>query len=491
MGKEAISSSSENFPDTQPKPPRLQKGKKEDAAKRLLSKGYKLYVDEVGGLIEKCGFNIPTVEIRTCNLTVETDALVGSSAVRNVLSSLYQDTVDCCVGETSQPLTILKDVNIVLKPGTATLLLGPPGAGKSALLQCLGGKMVPSNVLRVSGSVLYNGRSTKEFQVPSTVGYVHQVDNHEPVLTVRETIRFAGKCRGNKIQQLFAEELRKCLKKDPHFLDEHDEQWKQNLLHAFSAGVQDEVTIAMLGLSNCADTIVGDELTRGISGGEKKRVTTGEMITGNTHVLLLDQISTGLDSATTFSITDSLVHLTHVLKLTTVSSLLQPPPETYDLFDEVLLLGDGHVLYQGTREDVLPFFARLGFHKPFYVETADFLQQITTASGQRRFYHPDPENGDPASEGASEFIIPLSDLALSYANSDIGQQYAHDAQSAFFPTSEQDAALEFSKYSKSHKEIASAVLKRWIVLVSRDKNLFWAKITQNVILGIVIGTLFL
>lgn len=483
-------SSSENAPGAQSKPPRLQNGKKEAAAKRLLAKGYKQYVDEVGALIEKCGFDIPTIEIRTRNLTVETDALVGSSAVRNVVSSLYQDTVDCCVGENSQPLTILKDINIVLKPGTATLLLGPPGAGKSALLQCLGGKMVPSDVLRVSGSVLYNGRSTEEFQVPSTVGYVHQVDNHEPVLTVRETIRFAGKCRGNKIQQLLAEELRKRLDKDPHFLDEHDEQWKQNLLHAFSAGVQDEVTIAMLGLSNCADTIVGDELTRGISGGEKKRVTTGEMITGNTHVLLLDQISTGLDSATTFSITDSLVHLTHVLKLTTVSSLLQPPPETYDLFDEVLLLGNGHVLYQGRRKDVLPYFAKLGFHKPFYVETADFLQQITTASGQRHFYHPDPENGGLKSEGASKFIIPLSDLALSYANSDIGQQYAHHAQSAFPPNAEQDAALEFRRYSKSYKEIASAVFKRWIVLVSRDKNLFWAKITQNVILGIVIGTLF-
>lgn len=490
MNKELELPSNGSLPEAQPKPPRLQKGKKEDAAKRLLEKGYKRYVDEVGALFDKCGLDIPTVEIRTRDLTIETDALVGSSAVRNVVSSLYQDTLDSCIGETSQPLTILKDVNIVLKPGTATLLLGPPGSGKSALLQCIGGKMMPSNVLRVSGSVLYNGRSAEDFEVPSTVAYVHQVDNHEPVLTVRETIRFAGKCRGNKIQQLLAEELDKRLKKDPHFLDGQDEQWKQNLLHAFSAGVQDEVTIRMLGLDNCADTIVGDELTRGISGGEKKRVTTGEMITGNTHVLLLDQISTGLDSATTFSISDSLVHLTHVLKLTTVSSLLQPPPETYDLYDEVLLLGEGHVLYQGARADVLPFFARLGFHKPYYVETADFLQQITTPSGQRRFYQPDPEAGGPKALSSSEFVVPLSSVALSHAQSDRGRQYIESAQSAFLPTLQQDSALEFRRFSKSYGEIAVAVLKRWVVLVSRDKNLFWAKVTQNVILGLVIGTLF-
>ena len=145
----------------------------------------------------------------------------------------------------------------------------------------------------------------------------------------------------------------------------------------------------MVGLFHCKDTLVGDAMVRGISGGEKKRLTTSEMLVGPRNVLLLDEISTGLDSATLFVIIkwlsqarkmesfniDSfigvcfifwrskeatfearhpvelislvLLQAAHAFKSTCLISLLQPPPETFQLFDDVMMISDGLIIYHG------------------------------------------------------------------------------------------------------------------------------------------------
>lgn len=132
----------------------------------------------------------------------------------------------------------------------------------------------------------------------------------------------------------------------------------------------------ILGLEVCADTLVGDEMIRGISGGQKKRVTTGEMLVGPARALFMDEISTGLDSSTTYQIVNSLRQSIHILNGTAVISLLQPAPETYELFDDIILLSDGQIVYQGPRENVLDFFEYMGFKCPERKGVADFLQEV-------------------------------------------------------------------------------------------------------------------
>jgi len=154
--------------------------------------------------------------------------------------------------------------------------------------------------------------------------------------------------------------------------------------------------------------MVGDEMLRGISGGQRKRVTTGktvfhnhvwsttlallksflnyiiwmfpagEMLVGPARALFMDEISTGLDSSTTFQIVNSLRQSIHILGGTAVISLLQPAPETYNLFDDIILLSDGQVVYQGPREEVLEFFESVGFRCPERKGVADFLQEVCT-----------------------------------------------------------------------------------------------------------------
>lgn len=148
-------------------------------------------------------------------------------------------------------------------------------------------------------------------------------------------------------------------------------------------------------------------MLRGISGGQKKRVTTGresqklmynassnssslhtfnmlknpftgEMLVGPARALFMDEISTGLDSSTTFQIVNSIKQCIHILNGTAVISLLQPAPETYDLFDDIILLSDGQIVYQGPREHVLEFFESMGFKCPKRKAIADFLQEVAS-----------------------------------------------------------------------------------------------------------------
>lgn len=97
---------------------------------------------------------------------------------------------------------------------------------------------------------------------------------------------------------------------------------------------------------------------------------------GPARALFMDEISTGLDSSTTFQIIKSIRQSIHILEGTALISLLQPAPETYDLFDDVILLADGRIVYQGPREHVLEFFEYVGFKCPRRKGVADFLQEV-------------------------------------------------------------------------------------------------------------------
>jgi len=101
------------------------------------------------------------------------------------------------------------------------------------------------------------------------------------------------------------------------------------------------------------------------------------MLVGSAKVLLMDEISTGLDSSTTFQIMNSLKQCICILNGTAFISLLQPVPETYDLFDDIILLSDGHIVYQGPRGHVLEFFESMGFKCPERKGVADFLQEVS------------------------------------------------------------------------------------------------------------------
>lgn len=101
------------------------------------------------------------------------------------------------------------------------------------------------------------------------------------------------------------------------------------------------------------------------------------MLVGPVNALFMDNISTGLDSSTTFQIVNSIRQSIHIFNKTAVISLLQPPPETFEVFDDIILLSEGRVVYQGPREYVLEFFESMGFRCPERKGVADYLQEVS------------------------------------------------------------------------------------------------------------------
>ena len=258
----------------------------------------------------------------------------------------------------ARDFAILDDVSGVIKPGTLTLLLAPPGHGKSAFLKALT-QMLPAGELK--GSITYSGVSAAEapakgVYLGSLCQYVNQVDEHLPQLTVRETFEF----------------IRDNAAVDP------SKHGFPHLAAAHAEAVDDIVTL--LSLKNCEKTIIGNDLVRGVSGGEKKRVTVGEGLLTNARALALDEISTGLDSAVTFDICKRLRERASQQGLTVVTSLLQPTPETFGLFDDVILIREGAVVYHGARAALPAYLASLGFTPPTAEDAAAAMATSASAT---------------------------------------------------------------------------------------------------------------
>ncbi|GIL61721.1 hypothetical protein Vafri_16118 [Volvox africanus] len=145
----------------------------------------------------QAGVDVPSVTVEYRNLRVDTEALVGAASVATVASvplGIIKRLLCLHRGRESRPLRILNDLQGKLVPGRLTLLLGPPSCGKSSFMRALTSRLIPAQG-KVSGDIRYNGYKLDEFNVLRSSAYVDQIDNHNPNLTVRETLDFAHACQ--------------------------------------------------------------------------------------------------------------------------------------------------------------------------------------------------------------------------------------------------------------------------------------------------------
>ncbi|PKI62069.1 hypothetical protein CRG98_017442, partial [Punica granatum] len=248
------------------------------------------------------------------------------------------------------------------------------------------------------------------------------------------------------------------------------------------ANVVTDYVLKILGLEVCADTMVGDEMLRGISGGQRKRVTTGEMLVGPAKVLLMDEISTGLDSSTTYQIVNSLKQIVHILQGTAVISLLQPAPETYDLFDDIILISDGQIVYQGPRELVLEFFESMGFQCPERKGVADFLQEVTSRKDQQQYW---ARRDEPYS------FVTVREFAEAFQSFHVGRKVGDELATPFDRSKCHPAALMTQNYGIEKKELLKANISREYLLMKRNSFVYVFKLVQLAIMAFISMTLFL
>ncbi|GMF50702.1 unnamed protein product [Phytophthora fragariaefolia] len=353
---------------------------------------------------------------------------------------------------------ILQDISGSFRPGVVTLLLGQSGSGKSAFMKVLSGRFPMHHEISMEGKIAYNGVLHDKLlnRLPQFVNYVTQTETHLPTLTVRETLEFAHECCGSSAENAIPGGVAQA-----HYPD---------------------VVLNALGLDNCQHTIVGNGMHRGISGGEKRRVTTGEMEFGMKYVTMMDEITTGLDSAAAFDIIVAQRNLAKQMNKTVVISLLQPSPEIFSLFDDVVVLNEGRVIYHGSTRQVQGYFESLGFICPPERDLADFLCDLATPQQIQYQVKVSQEGHKVHPRDAGEF----ADL---WARSTLFQQLEAEADSRESKEMVANADGFMEAVPEFHQGFWAstwALTKRQMILMKRDP----ACLQGRAILVIVVGFLF-
>ncbi|XP_031100886.1 ABC transporter G family member 31 [Ipomoea triloba] len=437
--------------------------------------------------LDRVGLDVPKVEVRYQNVTIKADVKIGSRALPTLINSVRNTFSTIFTGlRVYRPkrhnLTILNNISGSIKPGRMTLLLGPPGSGKTTLLRVLTGKL--ESGLKKSGTITYNGQGLDSFCVQRTSAYISQTDNHIAELTVRETLDFAARCQGAD-QGLggYMKDLTHLEKeRNIHPSSQIDAFMKASSVGSRKHNVTTEYILKVLGLDICSDTMVGNDMLRGVSGGQRKRVTTGEMIVGPRKTLFMDEISTGLDSSTTYQIVKCIRNFVHLMEGTVLMALLQPAPETFDLFDDLILLSEGYVVYHGPRVNVVEFFESLGFKLPPRKGVADFLQEVTSRKDQAQYW------GDHSKPYA---FIPVSEMAEAFRTSRYGQALESSLSVPYERTNTNPSALCTKKYAVSNLELFKACFTRELLLIKRHSFLYIFRTCQVAFVGFVTCTMFL
>ncbi|KAG9450051.1 hypothetical protein H6P81_010016 [Aristolochia fimbriata] len=303
------------------------------------------------------GFSILHITLQPMTLKFED---VGYS----INSTVHREGTCCgCLGGSApKPArNILNGVSGMVKPGEIMAMLGPSGCGKTTLLTALGGRL-PG---KVTGSVTYNGRPFSG-AVKRRTGFVTQDDVLYPHLTVLETLAYAAMLR-------LPTTLSRREKLD-----------------------QAESVVLELGLTRCRNSVVGGPLLRGISGGERKRVSIGQEMLVNPSLLLLDEPTSGLDSTTAQRIVTTLRGLAGAGR-TVVTTIHQPSSRLYKMFDKVVVLSEGTPIYSGAAAAALDYFESIGFAPGVSVNPADFLLDLANGvapDAQEGHQHVRPDASD-------------------------------------------------------------------------------------------------
>lgn len=349
---------------------------------------------------------VPGVSV---NANPTADATKGISSSSSVVSSS---------SASSTTLQILRDVTGYANAGEICALMGASGAGKTTLLDILAYR---KTVGEITGAVYINNhriqtRSSVEAMKRLTA-YVMQDNVLLGCLTVHENLLYAAQLRLPR--QRYG--IKEC------------EQRVQELL-------------SMLGLSHVQNSRVGTESERGISGGQKKRVSIGVEIIHFPGIIFLDEPTTGLDSAISFEVMHAVRQLANQQR-TVICTIHQPSPQTYALFDKLLLLGKGgRVLYYGAANAAVDYFQQGIFRFPYLEGSnpAEFV--IAVASGSLSPQNYPVVDGITSAAGENGEKVSSEALFTVFQSSALAQDLNHRVQSIT------DAAIQQHEVEVAHPE---------------------------------------
>ncbi|KAK8939518.1 Pleiotropic drug resistance protein 3 [Platanthera guangdongensis] len=206
------------------------------------------------------------------------------------------------------------------------------------------------------------------------------------------------------------------------------------------------------------------------------------MMVGPSRVFYMDEISNGLDSSTTFQIISCIQQLVQITEITALISLLQPTPETFNLFDDIILMEKGKIVYHGPRELILNFFEDCGFKCPPRKDVADFLQEIMSEKDQAQYwYHKEKPY----------CYVTTDNFCKKFQSSNIGKELAKELAKLHDTAHSHENVVSFNPHSITKWELFKTCMDREFLLLKRNSFVYIFKTVQITILAIITVTAFL
>ncbi|CAM9650413.1 unnamed protein product [Scytosiphon promiscuus] len=359
---------------------------------------------------------------------------------------------------------IVDDACGTVAPGQMLAIMGPSGAGKTSLLNCLS--------LRnrsYSGTVLHNGKPPDMDTVGITTAFVQQEDLFIPTLTPREHLRFHANMR-----------------MDAAIPKEDKMKAVENALEG-------------LGLGKCADTSIGGQgsVIRGISGGEKKRLSFATEVLGDAPVIFVDEPTSGLDSFMAEAVVTKLKLLADTGR-TIVATIHQPSSQVFNLFTHLHLLSEGKTIFCGPLSEAMGHFESIGHPCPSFFNPADHYIRVMSRDPAS------PEDSarriEAAAEGYRQSKTLMQSDARSLLMTGMGAQESKHAEDLEANTSKAPLGAGAEHMAKtSSKKVYQAswgsqvveVYKRTLIMYRREPVLTKARLAQTVVVAIFVGLIFL
>ncbi|KAI8649075.1 putative ABC1 transport protein [Fusarium keratoplasticum] len=366
---------------------------------------------------------------------------------------------------------ILHNIEGVVHSGEMLCVLGPPGSGCSTFLKTVAGDTHGFHIEK-SSTLNYQGIHPDQIRgaFRGEAIYTAEVDHHFPQLTVGDTLYFAAAAR--------------CPRNIPAGVSR-----KEYIEHLR------DVTMAIFGISHTKNTRVGNDYVRGVSGGERKRVTIAEASLSYSPLQCWDNSTRGLDSANAVEFCRTLRTQADVMGCTSCVAIYQAPQDAYDLFEKVLVLYKGRQIFFGKTSRAQQYFEELGFLCPDQQTTADFLTSMT--SPQERIVRPGWENKTPRTP--EEFAQAWKDsrdraLLMEEIEDYVERHPFHGEHYDKFLESrrmdQSSAQRTKSPFTLSYLQQMTLTLWRSVVMLKTDPSLTITMLVTNFLQAIIVSSIF-
>lgn len=359
-------------------------------------------------------------------------------AVKNISYTIHPHRSFFHLVQKPKPINILNSVSFVARSSEILAIVGPSGTGKSTLLRIISGRVQEKQFDPRSCISINDQPMSSPAQLRKICGFVAQEDNLLPLLTVKETLMFSAKFR---LKEMNAKEKE----------------------------LRVESLMQELGLVLVADSFVGDEENRGISGGERKRVSIGVDMIHDPPILLLDEPTSGLDSTSALQVIELLSSIAKGKERTVVLSIHQPSYRILQYISNFLILSRGSVVHNGSLESLEGTINELGYQIPMQLNALEFAMEI------------------------------ISTLEESYSKTCLSSVEKEEEQYSYlmFPEGQigrvqqhKDSSQKGTCYFSILFEIMFLCSRFWKIIY-RTKQLFLARTMQAIVGGFGLGSVYL